>query len=219
MSGSVDPVSHAPVLVDEIHDIKAAVARLARACHSRGWAPATSGNFSARAGAHIAITGSGHDKGNIDARHVLLVDHTGQPAEISTEKPSAETALHLMLYRHDPRISWVVHTHSVPSVVLSRRAMAAAGPHTILLHGFELTKAFTGVTTHDHPINVPVIANSQDMTALAAAAEARLDRSVPAFLVAGHGAYSWGGDLAECARHVEALETLLACVLEETRMS
>lgn len=215
-------MSHAPALVDEIQDIKAAVARLARACHSRGWAPATSGNFSARAGAHVAITGSGHDKGNVDARHVLLVDHGGQPAEITAEKPSAETALHLMLYRHDPRISWVVHTHSVAAVVLSRRAMSAAGPHSILLHGFELTKAFTGVTTHELSLHVPVIANSQDMVALAAAAEARLERkapSVPAFLVAGHGAYSWGCDLAEVARHVEALETLLACVLEEARMS
>ncbi|MBA3503084.1 MAG: methylthioribulose 1-phosphate dehydratase [Deltaproteobacteria bacterium] len=190
-------------------------------CHARGWAPATSGNFSARAGEHIAITGSGHDKGNVDARHVLLVDHSGQRAEDSTEKPSAETPLHLMLYRHDPRIAWIAHTHSIAAVALSRRAMAR-NYAAVVLRGYELTKAFAGVTTHDHELHVPVIANSQDMVVLAAEVGARLDRttpSVPAFLVAGHGAYTWGGDLAEVTRHVEAIETLLACVLEEERMS
>ncbi len=210
----------------DVDELRAAIARLARACHDRGWAPATSGNVSARAGAHIAITSSGHDKGAIDARHVVLVDDRGQLAEPSGERPSAETALHVLLYGLDPRIGWVVHTHSVAAVVLSRRAFAAAGPHAILLHGFELTKAFAGITTHEHALSVPVVENAQDMTALAATVKARLRPGlhadgprVPAFLVAGHGAYTWGADLAEVARHVEALETLLVCVLEESRLS
>ena len=208
--------------MDDHQDIKAALARLAGLIHARGWAPATSGNFSARAGAHIAITASGLDKGNVEARDVLLVDHAGQPAERTTAKPSAETALHLMLYRHDPRIAWIVHTHSIAAVALSRRVMRAGGPRAVVLRGYELTKAFAGVTTHDHTLHVPVIANSQDMPALAADVAVRLDHTAPAvpgFLVEGHGAYTWGRDLAEVVRHVEALETLLACVLEEERLS
>lgn len=205
--------------MDETQDIKAAIVRLARMCHARGWAPATSGNFSARVGSQIAITASGLDKGNVAERDVLLVDHAGQP--VGGGKPSAETALHLMLYRHDLGIGWVVHTHSIPAVALSRRVMAAAGPRAVVLRGYELTKAFAGVDTHDHTLHVPVIANSQDMVALAVGVEARLERvtpAVPAFLVEGHGAYTWGRDLLEVTRHVEALETLLACVLEEERL-
>jgi methylthioribulose-1-phosphate dehydratase len=202
-------------LVDEPEDIKAAVARLARMCHARGWAPATSGNFSARAGEQIAITASGLDKGTVEARDVLLVDRAGQP--VTSGKPSAETALHVMLYGRDPQIAWIVHTHSIPAVALSRRVMAR-GSAAVVLRGYELTKAFAGVTTHDDVLQVPVVANSQDMVALAAVVEARLGTPrVPAFLVEGHGAYTWGGSLAEVVRHVEALETLLACVLEEER--
>jgi methylthioribulose-1-phosphate dehydratase len=201
-----------------VNTIRAAVAQLARACHARGWAPATSGNFSSRAGSLIAITSSGHDKGLIDARHVMLVDGAGLPAEDTPERPSAETALHVALYRHDERIGAIAHTHSLAAVVLSRRARADG---VLVLSGYELAKAFQGVTSHTFEIRVPVVANSQDIPALAAAVEARLrigGASVPAFLVAGHGAYTWGADLRQVQRHVEALEMLLACALEEARL-
>jgi methylthioribulose-1-phosphate dehydratase len=196
-----------------VNEIREEVAQLARACHARGWVPATSGNFSARAGALVAITGSGHDKGSIDARHVLLVDPDGRPAEDSPERPPAETPLHLALYRHDDRIGAIAHTHSLASVVMSRRA---ASDGVIVMSGYEMAKAFIGVTSHTFEVRVPVVPNSQDVPALAAAVEARLKMgaaSVPAFLIAGHGAYAWGTDLHQAQRHIEALEMLMECAL------
>jgi methylthioribulose-1-phosphate dehydratase len=66
------------------------------------------------------------------------------------------------------------------------------------------------VTTHEHTKRIPVLANSQDMSALsdelrrAFAAEPDMH----GFLLAGHGLYTWGADLAEARRHLEVLEFL-----------
>ena len=35
-----------------------------------------------------------------------------------------------------------------------------------------------------------------------------------AYLIRGHGVYTWGKDIAECYRHLEAIEHLLGYQLE-----
>jgi len=62
------------------------------------------------------------------------------------------------------------------------------------------------VTSHEASICIPVFPNDQDVPALAARASA--------YLLAGHGLYTWGSSLAEAARHAVALEHLLACELD-----
>ncbi len=207
--------------------VRADVVRLAHACHARGWAPATAGNFSVRCGVHVAITASGKDKGALEESGVVLLDLHGAPVEPSDERASAETALHLALYRRDAQIGAVAHTHSLAGVVLSRRALrnagATAGGAHVLLEDYELLKAFHGVDSHAHALRVPVLANTQNLDALAGTLDAVLATTtraahVPAFLVGGHGAYTWGADLPTTLRHVEALETLLAYALEEARL-
>jgi methylthioribulose-1-phosphate dehydratase len=39
------------------------------------------------------------------------------------------------------------------------------------------------------------------------------------YLIAGHGLYAWGRDLAEARRHLEAFEFMLACELEPRRLT
>jgi len=212
---------------DDHRSLRADVVLLAHACHARDWAPATAGNFSVRRGDHIAITASGKDKGALDESGVVLLDLRGAMAEPSHERASAETALHLALYRRDPSIGAVAHTHSLAGVVLSRRALrdagaAARGAH-VLLEDYELLKAFHGVHSHAHALRVPVLANTQELDVLAGTLDAVLASTthtplVPAFLVGGHGAYTWGADLPTTLRHVEALETLLSYALEEARL-
>jgi methylthioribulose-1-phosphate dehydratase len=74
-----------------------------------------------------------------------------------------------------------------------------------------MLKALSGVTSHEHRERLPVIANSQDMSRLVRAAEGVLAEHPRAhgFLVAGHGLYTWGGDVREAARHLDALEFLI----------
>lgn len=171
----------------------------------QGWCPATSSNFSRRLDANsCAITVSGRDKGNLQPADIMQVDLSGQA--LDGKKPSAETLLHTQLYRRDPGIGAVLHTHSVKATLVSMDA-----PATVELNGLELLKAFAGNTSHEATLQIPVFDNSQDIAALAAEVENRMQRhgTGHAYLIRGHGLYTWGRDLPETLRHLEALEFLL----------
>jgi methylthioribulose-1-phosphate dehydratase len=189
------------------------IAAFGRFAASRGWVPATSGNFSRRIDAeHVALTRSGIDKGAIGTADIAVLT-IGEPVPAGV---SAEAPLHLARYRTDPAIGAIFHVHTIASTVLSRLDEDGGAVRT---DGFEIQKAI-GATTHDCAIEIPVFRNDQDTAALAAAVEARLgrDAAVPGFLLAGHGLYAWGATAADARRHVEGLEFLLACHLEERRL-
>ncbi|HVK63539.1 MAG TPA: methylthioribulose 1-phosphate dehydratase [Polyangium sp.] len=188
---------------------------LASRCHARGWAQATSGNFSVRLDAHrFIITKSGRDKGALQAEDLLVVDLEGNP--LTEGRPSAETPLHAQIYRRRPGITAVAHTHSVAATVLSR-ALLAEG--YVVLSGFEMLKALVGISTHESSIRLPIFPNDQDVSRLAGQVDAELggDDCVYGYLLAGHGLYTWGENVNEAARHVEAIEFLLECVLHGRR--
>jgi len=178
----------------------------ARWCYARGWVPATSGNFSIRAGHFLRITPTGLDKGMLVPEHLLEVDMDGKVAS-GNGKPSAETALHTVLYRARPRAHAILHVHTVWNTLLSGR-FAAQG--RVALAGYEILKGLSGVTTHEHEERVPVLENSQDYALLCQ----ELDGALVAFphahgvLLARHGLYTWGESVAEARRHLECLEFL-----------
>ena len=190
-----------------------ALVAVGRRIGERGWCLATSGNFSARIDdAHCLITQSGRQKSQLTADDLMICDFDGKAIDDAC-CPSAETPLHNRLYRLDDGIGAVLHTHSVASTLLSRTA-----GETLSVSGFEMQKAISGVTTHEQEIRLHVFENDQDMDALAG----RLEYSwrndlinVPGFLIAGHGLYAWGQDLAEAERHVEGFEFLFECLLHE----
>lgn len=177
--------------------------------HARGWVPATGGNFSARLAAdRMFITASGCHKGELTEADFLVADLDGRPVD-SPRKASYETLLHCQLYRFDAAIGSVLHTHSVANTVLSRRL------ERIHLAGYELLKLLPGITTHDAAVDVPVFANDQDIARLAATVDAYLRQhpQTPAYVIAGHGLYAWGGSVAEARWRVEALEFMFECEL------
>jgi|TARA_B100000749_G_C18345025_1_gene430737 methylthioribulose-1-phosphate dehydratase len=182
-----------------------------RILYSRGWSPATSSNYSVRLNEQCcALTSSGKHKGELTPADILVVDWNGHA--LTPGKPSAETLLHTQLYERDPAIGAVLHTHSPVAVVLSQ-----IWPQDQLqLNGWELQKAFAGETTHEDTISFPLFANDQDIARLAALVEQHMSTQGQglAYLIRGHGVYTWGKDLAECFRHLEALENLLGYQLE-----
>lgn len=189
------------------------IAAFGRFAALRGWVPATSGNFSRRIdAAHAAVTRSGIDKGAIGPGDVAVL----AIAEPVPAGMSAETPLHLARYRTDPAVGAIFHVHTVASTVLSRLDERAGAVRT---DGFEMHKAI-GLRTHESAVEIPVFANDQDTERLAAEVERRLGRAaaVPGVLLAGHGLYAWGATAADARRHVEGLEFLLACHLEERRL-
>ena len=184
-----------------------------------GWAPATSTNYSVRlpddaAPAYCAITSSGVDKGSIEVEHILATDQHGRPIDAEGPKPSAETPLHLLLYR-TMGAGAVLHTHSLSAALLSKLAHYEG---QIRLTGWELLKGLRGIDTHDTEIILPVFPNSQDMRTLSTHVEQSLSKkqSCYGFLLAGHGLYAWGKDITEAKRHLEVYEYLLQCQREVT---
>lgn len=188
------------------------VIRLGRVFGRRGSVPATSGNFSVRAGdGRIAVTRSGPDKGDLTPDDVLAARLDAPPPPGA----SAETALHLALYRADASTGAVVHTHADAAVILSA---VHAAERRIVLTGWELLKALRGVSTHEARVPIAVFPNDQDVSALAASVGAGLPEGAVAYLIAGHGLYAWGRTGAEAERHAVALEHLLFCEMERRKI-
>jgi methylthioribulose-1-phosphate dehydratase len=83
-----------------------------------------------------------------------------------------------------------------------------------------MLKAFPGIATHETRVSLPIYENSQDIAALAALVARQLSAGaqVPAYLIRGHGVYTWGRSLEEAERVTEALEHLLLCEIEALRL-
>ena len=180
--------------------------------YERGWAFGTSGNYSIvldRAPLRLLVTASGKDKRRLADDDFVLVDGDGGPIPRQTARPSAETRLHTTLARMIDSVGAVLHVHTVWNTVLSdayfERRMLPIG-------GYEMLKGLAGITTHESEVNVPIFDNTQDIPALAAQVRERLESNHAsmrhAFLIRGHGLYTWGRDLVEARRHVEILEFL-----------
>lgn len=185
------------------------MAEIGRHFYDRGWVLGTSGNFSAvicEAPLRLAITASGMDKGRLTDDQFVLIEGQGDVIA-GTGKPSDEMKLHLCLVRQRAAKS-VLHTHSVWGTVLSEAFAADGG---IKITGWEMLKGLSGVCTHQHEELLPIIENSQDMSALAQTIEGVLQAhpDIHGFLLRGHGLYTWGQSLNEAKRHIEILEFLL----------
>lgn len=169
---------------------------------SRGWVPATSGNFSARlADGRIAITVSGRHKGRLTPADIMLIDAEGQSLDGQT--PSAETLLHTALYRRYPHIGAVLHPHAPGAILLSRLC-----PGGVVLENHELLKVLDGIRTHATRVTLPVFPNDQDIRRLAGVVDDWLDQhgDTHGYLIVNHGFYTWGATVQDALRHVEALE-------------
>ncbi|MGD0958402.1 MAG: methylthioribulose 1-phosphate dehydratase [Methylomonas sp.] len=174
---------------------------------SKGWVPATSGNFSARLGdGNIAITVSGRHKGRLQIDDIMLIDSDG--VSLDGKQPSAETLLHTALYRRYPHVQAVLHPHTINAALASRLFK-----DEIVLENYELLKALTGINTHAARIVIPIFGNDQDIPRLSAHVDQYLDRhqAVYAYIIASHGFYTWGPSIADTLRHLEALEFLFEC--------
>jgi len=201
-----------PFTTDQFRAAADDICTLTRELAARGWTPATSINFSIRLDEdHAAITISGRDKGRLTPDDIMVVDLDGK-AVGSSHRPSAETLLHTQLYARDASMGCVLHTHS-KNQTLASRLFAADG--LVRFDGYELLKAFPGITTHETTLDLPIFPNTQHMPDLAAQVEATLQRTpnLAGYLINGHGLYAYGRTVFEARRHLDAFEFLLDCEL------
>ncbi len=183
--------------------------------HSRGWVPATGGNFSVRLDqSQVLITASGNHKGELREPDFLVASLDGQPlAEFLAQgrKASFETLLHMQIYQRHADARAVLHTHSSANTVLSRRYQQ------ITLSNYELLKVLPGAPDPQSQVTIPVFANDQDIARLSRTVDAHMVQvpATPAYLIAGHGLYVWGRNTAEARHRVEAIEFMLECHLRD----
>jgi methylthioribulose-1-phosphate dehydratase len=199
-------------MTQDVTEVAAGLAAVAQGFYARGWLLGTSGNLSAvvqREPLRIAMSPSGVDKGELRAEQVLSIDENARVVG-QGGKPSDESLLHLRIVK-ERGAGAVLHTHSVWNTILSDVYAADGG---IKIEGYEMLKGLQGVRTHEHAEWLPIVENSQDMTALADTIGETLSKHKDAhgFLLRRHGLYSWGDNLAQAKRHIEILEFLLETI-------
>ena len=203
-------------MLENTQNIRQELISAAQKLAAQSLLPATSGNLSARFKELALITVSGKDKACLTEDDFLLVDYEAKPVEETEKKPSAETLLHTLIYKTFPKANYVYHVHSNASVIISKLVGANK---EIKLENYELLKALSGITSHKAKEIVPIFRNSQRIDSLAKEVEQffTVKSNIHAFILEGHGFYTWGSSHLECLRHTEALDTLFECELELIR--
>lgn len=195
-----------------------ALAAIARDFHARGWMAGTAGNLSARVPAaggeadSFWITASGQSKGQLGENDLLRVAVDGDAVLASRApglRPSAETAIHRVIYQLYPQVRGVFHTHTVEACLAAE--LAHEGAETLRLPPLEMIKGFD--LWEQHPkVDLPLFDNVLDVGQLAEEIKRRFgDRppSVPALLVQHHGVTVWGDSLQQTYHHMELMEFIL----------
>ena len=175
--------------------------------HRRGWCDGTGGNFSCVLEAdpiRLLMAPSGVHKGSVAPIDLIQVNREGHVV-LGNGKASAETALHLEIVK-TCGAGAVLHTHSQAGTLLSQWACRQG---RLELSGLEMLKGLDGIKTHDCSVDVPVLANNQNLSELSAQARPLLRDPPHGLLIAGHGLYAWGRNLGSAMRHLEILEFLL----------
>lgn len=177
--------------------------------YRRNWVLGTSGNFSAlmeREPLKLCITASGNEKGSLDETHFLEIDDNAEVLQ-GFGSPSAETLIHLAIYRYFPNVKSILHTHSVWGTILSDVFYEKG---FIEISGYEMLKGLAGIKTHEHTEKLPIVENSQDYIALSHVIEnvLRENPDCHGVYLRRHGLYTWGESVKEAKRHIEIFEFL-----------
>jgi methylthioribulose-1-phosphate dehydratase len=199
-------------LTARVQEAGAALAAEASRFSGYGWMRGTSGNLSLvidRDPLVLAVTASGLDKSELTDHDVVLIGAGGEALDPDDPRlPSAEAGLHAHIAARTGAGA-VFHVHAFDAVIAGHR-----WPGGVEIRDMEMLKGI-GHRAHDETVTIPVIANDQDMAVEAA----RFDEvyrpttaevpEVPALIVASHGMYAWGEDIAAARRHLEIAEWLL----------
>ena len=182
---------------------------VSRYFHSKGWSLASSSNYSCKLGDNkILITKSGKDKSTLQMNDLMTVDLKGKALEPEGARASAETLLHCQVYQVESEISCVLHTHSKFVTALSMNSSL----DRVVLKGYEMLKALPVVSTHDVSVVIPIVNNSQDMNQLIEELNEHPGRQgMVAYIIRGHGLYTWGSSVLQAKLQAEAIEFLVEC--------
>jgi len=202
------------MFIGKNQDLAQALTETIKSFNANGWSPATSTNYSVRSATanEYIISRSGVDKSLFSAKDLILINEAGEvlpPFNCEGVKSSAETQIHTALYARYPEINCVLHTHSVLGTVISNGLLSRG---KLTFKDLEILKGLDGNTTHETEEVLPIVPNSQSMDEIIKNMEEHFNsQNLHAFLIAGHGLYSWGKDIPSAKRHIETFEFLFKC--------
>lgn len=166
----------------------------------------------------VVIKPSGVPYDGMKPKHMVVVSLASGQVVTGKLKPSSDTATHLVLYRAFPRIGGIVHTHSLYATAWAQacKGLPAYGttqadywygdvPCTRLLKPAEIQKDYEANTGH-------VIVESFKKLKFDAMQH-------PAVLVASHGPFAWGRDVADAVHNAVVLEFVARLASETLRIN
>lgn len=164
-----------------------------RAMRSARLVVAREGNLSVRiADDRVLLTPAGADKGAMDAAGMVLVDLEG--VVHGEGRPSAETAMHLEIYRRRPDVRAVAHGHPVHATafaVAGRALDACLLPEVVIALGCVPLAPYATPATSELADSVGPVCVSHD-----------------AMLLENHGAVALGDDPMMAVERLETVERL-----------
>ena len=164
----------------------------------------------------MVIKPSGVPYDGMMPKHMVVVSLQNGKVVEGRLKPSSDTATHLVLYRAFPSIGGIVHTHSLYATAWAqaKKGLPAYGttqadywhgevPCTRLLTTSELQSDYEANTGH-------IIVERFK----------QLDPSEhPAVLVASHGPFAWGKNVANAVHNADVLEFIARLASETLRLN
>lgn len=186
-----------PALVNP--DTGEAILRAGRDGWLRGLFAGFNGNVSVRQGERVVITATGSAKGHLTPNDLAVIDlATG--TSLSSRRASSELAVHLEIYRQQPRAKAIVHTHPPRLLALSLRGGKTLADLPL----------FEGRVFADRMTRIP--AHTPGTPELGQAV-GRASREFEAIFMDNHGLVCWGESMTLALGLSEELESLAAIAL------
>lgn len=185
---------------------------------ARGLVIETWGNVSGidRERGLVVIKPSGVPYRGMKPEHMTVVSLADGKVVEGKFKPSSDTATHLILYRAFPKIGGVVHTHSLYATAWAQagKGIPSYGttqadywygdvPCTRLLKPSEIKSEYEANTGH------VIVETFKKVNPL----------EHPAVLVASHGPFTWGKDVADAVHNAGVLEFVARLASETLRIN
>lgn len=174
------------------NEAKQAILETGRRLWQRAFVAANDGNISARmADGTIWATPTGVSKGFMTEDMLIRLTPDGEVVE-GAYRVSSEIAMHLAVYRENPALGGVVHSHS-----------PAATAYATLGRDFDLAITLeTAVQLGVIPCAPYAVTGSKEL----ALAASRYCREYNGCFLEHHGAVTWGKDVTQALYRTECLE-------------
>lgn len=186
--------------------------------YQQGWMVGTAGNLSARlADGSFWITASGKSKGKLSLNDFVRIYPDGKVETSAPNlQPSAETAIHQLLYRLFPDSQACYHLHSIEGNLVSRFVEGDALP----LPPLEMLKGL-GVWQEKPNCPIEIFANHLQVSHIAADIEQRFTITppqIPALLIRDHGVTVWAASPEAARNHIELIEYIFRYMVAAVRL-